>query len=412
MNPAVVSGPGSCRDDFPVLGRMMNGRPLAYLDTAASAQKPRAVIGAMSAVMENHYANVHRGLYEFSQRTTAAVEAVRGKVKEFINAPSEKEIVFTRNATEAINLVAQSWGGTFLEKGDEIILTEMEHHANIVPWRMLADRLDLRIKTIPVRGDGTLDLAAYERLFTQHTKLVAATHVSNVLGTVNDVAKIAAMAKDFYPRIAVLIDGSQGVVHENVDVQALGCDFYVFTGHKLYGPTGVGVLWGRESLLEEMPPFLGGGDMIETVSFDHVTYKAPPSRFEAGTPAIVEIAGLGAAIDYVRGIGVDAVRRHEAALLSYLVDCLRDVGGLRFYGEAPGKAGIVSFTAEWGHPSDIAMVLDRCGVAVRAGHHCCQPLMKRFGIESSLRASLGLYSSREDIDALAQGLEKAKGMLA
>ncbi len=400
------------RADFPVLQQEMNGRPVSYLDTAASAQKPQAVIDAMNHVMETHYANVHRGLYGFSQQTTTAFEAVRGKVAAFIGAPSDQEIVFTRNATEAINLVAQSWGRTFLEEGDEVILTEMEHHANIVPWQMLREQTGIKLKIIPVLDDGCLDLEAFDKMLTHRTKLLSVVHVSNALGTINNVKKIIAIARDFYPNMKVLVDGSQAVVHGSVNVSDLGCDFYVFTGHKLYGPTGIGVLWGKSELLEAMPPYQGGGDMIETVSFDRTTYKKPPTRFEAGTPAIIEAIGLGAALDYMQTVGMDTIAAHEADLLPYAMDVLQDVGGLRFYGAAgPDKAGIISFTAEWGQPADIAMILDQCGVAVRAGHHCCQPLMKRFDLESTIRASFGLYTNKDDIKALAAGLNKAKEML-
>ncbi len=400
-----------CRNDFPALRNRVNGMPLAYLDTAASAQKPRAVMEAMTAAIQDHYANIHRGLYEFSQRTTEDFEAVRSKVAPFIGASSAAEIVFTRNATEAVNLVAASWGAAFLQPGDEIILTEMEHHANIVPWYMLAERLHLRIKVLPVRDDGMLDMEAYEKLFTLRTKLVAAVQVSNALGTVNNVKQITALAKDFYPQVKVLIDGSQAVVHASVNVQDIGCDFYVFTGHKLYGPTGVGVLWGRTEVLNSMPPYQGGGDMIESVAFDEITYKPAPARFEAGTPAIAEVIGLGAALDYVSSISIESIKTHEQDLLHYAMGVLADIPGLRFYGTTLDKAGIISFVASWGSPSDIGMILDRCGVAVRTGHHCCQPLMKRFGIDATVRASLGLYSNRADIDALAAGLHKARSLL-
>lgn len=414
MAPKIVSDMGEAlpgdlsgkRADFPVL---QSG--VAYLDSAASAQKPQLVIEAMQEVITEHYANIHRGLYDFSQRTTSAFEAVRGKVAGLINAPSPMEIVFTRNATEAINLVAQSWGGKFLEEGDEIILSEMEHHANIVPWRMLADRLGLKIKVIPVRDDGSLDLAAYERLFSPATKLVSIVHISNSIGAVNNIKKIIGIAKDFYPECKVLVDGSQGVVHSLVDVQDLNCDFYVFTGHKLYGPPGAGVLWGRYDLLEQMPPYQGGGDMIETVEFSHVTYKEPPARFEAGTPAFVDVIGLGAAIDYVQAIGIENIIAHEELLFDYAMDQLHAIDGLRFYGEVEDKAPIISFTADWGHPSDIGMILNECGVAVRTGHHCCQPLMARFGVDATIRASVGLYTNKDDIDALCAGLIKAKDML-
>ncbi len=401
---------GQYRADFPVLQRKMNGQRLAYLDTASSAQKPRAVLSALTAALDTHYANIHRGLYQFSQQTTTAYEGARAKIADFIGAPSEKEIVFTRNATEAINLVAASWGGT-LRQGDEIILSGMEHHANIVPWQLLRDRTGIVIKIIPVLDNGTLDLAAYEALLSPKTKLVAVTHVSNALGTVNDVFKISQIAKKFNVEIKVLVDGSQAVVHNVVNIAALGVDFYVFTGHKLYGPNGIGVLWGRYDLLSAMPPYQGGGDMIEKVTFEGTTYKAPPARFEAGTPAIAEAIALGAAVEYLAAIGMANIAAHEAELLSYAMEQLQDVPGLTFYGTAPDKAGIISFTAKWGHPSDIAMILDQQGVAVRTGHHCCQPLMARFGIDATVRASLGLYSNEADVDALVKGLLKAKELL-
>jgi cysteine desulfurase / selenocysteine lyase len=401
-----------CRADFPVLRTRMNDRPLAYLDTAASAQKPQAVIDAMKDLMELHYANIHRGLYALSQETTTAFETVRGKVAEFINAASEKEIIFTRNATEGINLVAQSWGRTFLKAGDEIILTGMEHHANIVPWQLLRDQIGVVLKIIPVLADGTLDMAAYKKLLSPKTRLVACVHISNALGTVNPVKEITAIAKNHNKDIHVLIDGSQAVVHSLVDMQDIGADFYAFTGHKLYGPTGAGVLWGRYEILAAMPPYQGGGDMIDRVTFEKTTYKEPPSRFEAGTPDIIEVIGLGAALDYLHVVGVEAIAAHEAALLDYATKKVSGIGGLKIHGTAPHRAGIISFTADWGGPSDIGMILDQCGVAVRAGHHCCQPLMGTLGVEATVRASLGLYTNKDDIDALAAGLAKAKELLS
>ena len=401
-----------CRADFPALAQPMNGRPLAYLDSGASAQKPRAVIAAMNAVYETEYANIHRGLYAISQNVTQKFEAVREKVARFIGAPRTEEIVFTRNTTEAINLVATCWGGSVFAEGDEIILSTMEHHANIVPWQLLRDRMGVVIKTIPLRVDGTLDMAAFKKLLSPRTRMVAVTHISNALGIVNDVKEISALAHGFDSRIKVLVDGSQSVVHRAVDVAALGCDFFVFTGHKLYGPTGIGVLWGRYELLEAMPPYQGGGDMIETVTFEKTTFKAPPARFEAGTPAIAEVIGLGAAIDYVSAIGMDNIAAHEGRLLAAALDRLPGIGGLTFYGTGPEKAGIVSFCADWAHTSDIAMVLDQCGVAVRTGHHCCMPLMRYYGIEGTVRASFGLYTNIDDIEALTAGLKKAKELLA
>ena len=401
------------RNDFPILSKPMNGRPLAYLDSASSAQKPRVVLDTIAQVYENNYANIHRGLYQFSQETTQGYEAVRTKVSGFINASSEHEIVFTRNTTEAINLVAQSWGKAHLKKGDEIILSEMEHHANIVPWQLLEKQIGVKIKVIPALDDGTLDFGAFMELLSEKTRALALVHVSNALGTINDVQEFVQAAKNFNSDIVTLIDGSQSVVHGRVDVQEIGCDFFAFTGHKLYGPNGVGVLWGRAALLAEMPPYQGGGDMIDTVGFGEgeTTFKAPPARFEAGTPPIVEVIALGAAIDYVQAIGMDSIASHERGLLGVMMDELTSIDGLTFYGNAPNKVGVLSFNANWAHASDIAMILDQSGVAVRTGHHCCMPLMKRFGIDATVRASLGLYSNEEDITALVSGLKKAKEML-
>jgi len=390
----------------------VNGKPLAYLDTASSAQKPLAVIEKMRDAMSLHYANIHRGLYSFSQVTTQEYESVRRKVADFINAKSENEVVFVRNTTEAINLVAHSWGGANLKAGDEIILTEMEHHANIVPWQLLQARIGFTIKTVPVKKDGTLDLAAFENLINDKTKLIGLVHASNTLGTINPVERMITAARVLNPDLKVLVDASQSVVHGVLDVQALGCDFLAFTGHKLYGPTGAGVLWGRSDILNAMPPYQGGGDMIETVSFGGTTFKPAPMRFEAGTGAFVDVIGLGAAIDYIRTVGRENIMAHEKNLLDYATRELSRIDGLTFYGNAQEKVGIVSFTADWGHGSDIAMILDKQGVAVRTGHHCCMPLMKALGVEGTVRASIGLYSNQNDIDQLVQGLKKAKELLA
>lgn len=400
------------RDDFPILHTQMNGKPLSFLDSAASAQKPQIVIDAMNAVLERGYANIHRGLYKISQDVTQKFEDVRATTARFLGAESEREIVFTRNATEAINLVAQSWGRTFLSAGDEIILSEMEHHANIVPWLLLREEIGIVIKTVPVDERGALDLAAFERLLSEKTKLVSLVQVSNALGTVNPVKAMIEAAKDFYPEMKVLIDGSQAVVHGVVDVRDIGADFYVFTGHKLYGPSGVGVLYGREDILNTMPPYQGGGDMIERVSFDRVTFKGAPYRFEAGTPAIVEVIGLGAAIEYVQSVGLDAIASHESELLAYGTQKLLGIDGLKLHGTAENKVGVMSFTMDGAHSSDIGMVLDQCGVAVRSGHHCCMPLMERMGVDSTTRASLGLYSNKNDIDQLIEGLQKVKSLFA
>ncbi len=401
----------SYREHFPILRREMNGEPLVYLDSASSAQKPKVVIDAMRAVMEGEYSNIHRGLYSFSQSITQKYEAVRGKVAAFIHAPSPKEIIFTRNSTEAVNLVAQSWARHNLGEGDEIILTEMEHHANLVPWQMLSAEIGFNIKYIPVLDDGALDMDTFERMLTPATKFVSVVHVSNALGTINNVSKIIEIAKDFYPDMKVMVDGSQAVVHNVVNIQELNCDFYCFTGHKLYGPTGVGVLWGRDEILQSMPPYQGGGDMIEKVSLYDVSFKTSPARFEAGTPAIVEVIGLGAAIDYLSGLDFGLLIEHEQKLLHYAMEQLSVIEGLNYYGTAKNKTGIISLTADWGHMSDIAMILDQCGIAVRTGHHCCMPLMERFEIEGTLRVSMGLYTNKHDINALVRGLNKAKDML-
>ena len=409
---AAITDIGYCRADFPALAETVNGKPLAFLDTASSAQKPFAVIEKMREAMSFYYANIHRGLYHFSQVTTREYESVRGKMADFINARSQNEIVFVRNATEAINLVAQSWGGANLKAGDEIILSGMEHHANIVPWQLLQDRIGFTIKVVPVLPNGTLDLDAFKKSLSDKTKLVAVVHASNALGTINPVERIAQKAKAFNNDIKILVDGSQSVVHGTVDVQSIGCDFFAFTGHKLYGPTGSGVLWGREEILNAMPPYQGGGDMIETVSFNGTTYKPAPARFEAGTPAFVDIIGLGAAIDYVRTVGRENIAAHEKDALDYMARELAQVGGLTFYGNAQEKVGIVSFTASWGQGADISMILDRQGVAVRTGHHCCMPLMDTLGVAGTVRASIGLYTNRNDIDSLVKGLKKAKELLS
>ena len=399
------------RADFPVLATRMNGKPLAYLDSASSAQKPRFVMEAMHAVTEEGYANIHRGLYDISQNLTRRFEDARARIARFINAP-ENTIVFTRNTTEAINLIAQSWGRTHLKDGDEIILSALEHHANIVPWQLLQTDKKIIIKVIPIHADGTLDMDAFRALLSPRTRMVAVTHISNALGTINPVQDIISIARAYSPAIKTLVDGSQAVVHGRVDVTALGCDFYTFTGHKLYGPTGIGVLYGRYDVLDSMPPYQGGGDMIEKVTFERSTYKKPPARFEAGTPAILEVIGLAAAIDYIELIGFEAIGAHEQDLLDYMTQKLQSVPGLKIWGPNNNKAGIVSFTMPEAHTSDIAQVLNQMGVAVRSGHHCCMPLMDTLGVDSTVRASLGLYSSRADIDQLLEGLYKVKQLFA
>lgn len=400
------------RKDFPALQQTMHGKPVAFLDSGASAQKPQSVLDAITQAYTDGYANIHRGLYDFSQRKTAEFENAREKIAGFIGSLSAANIIFTRNATEGINLVAQAWGRTNLKAGDEIILTVMEHHANLVPWHILRDQIGIVIKYIPVTDRGELDLDCLPSLLSTKTKMVACTQVSNVLGTVNNISKIKTILSVFNPEIKLLVDGSQAVVHTSVNMTGIDADFYVFTGHKLYGPTGVGVLYGKTEMLESMPPYQGGGDMIETVTLDGSTYAAPPSRFEAGTPAIAEIIGLGAAVDYVTSIGMDKIAAWERELLSYTNAQLERIDGLDIIGTAEGKAGIVSFTMRGCPPADVAMILDQCGVAVRTGHHCCQPLMQRFGVDGTIRASLGLYNTKNDIDQLIDGLCKAQRMLS
>ena len=392
------------RADFPILSTEMRGRPLSYLDSGASAQKPRAVIDAMANFYAEHYANIHRGVYQLSAEATREYEAVRGKVARFIGAADEREIVFVRNATEAINLVARTWGEQNVGEGDEIVLTWMEHHANIVPWQMLAERTGAVIRVAEVDDDGVLDVAHLTSLLGPRTKLLAFTHVSNAMGTINPARQLVELARD--RGIATLIDGAQAVPHMPVDVDALGADFYAFSGHKVFGPSGAGVLHGRFERLDAMPPFLGGGDMIESVSFDGTTFAPVPQKFEAGTPDIASVIGFGAAVDYLDGLGMEAIAAHEHELLLYATERLRDVPGLRIIGNAKEKASVISFVLDDAHPHDIGTVLDGEGVAVRAGHHCAQPLMNRMGVPATARASLAFYNTREDVDRLVDALRK------
>ncbi len=390
------------RADFPILAGTMHDKPLVFLDSAASAQKPRQVVDTVRDVYEREYANVHRGLYQISEAVTARYEGTRETIRDYINAAHTHEIIFTRNATESINLVAYSFGRKFLEEGDEVVITELEHHSNIVPWQQLRDEKGVVLKVAPVSDDGELIMPAFDALLGERTRLVAVAHMSNVLGTVLPVAEITRKAHAVGAK--VLLDGCQAVSHIPVDMQALGCDFYVFSGHKLYGPSGIGVLYGREELLDAMPPFMGGGDMISSVTFEKSTWAKLPHKFEAGTPAIAQAIGLGAAIDYVTSIGLDAIGAHEAELLNYATQQLSSVDGLRIVGTAPDKASVVSFTLDYAHPHDIATIIDRAGVAVRAGHHCAQPLMERMDVPATVRASIGLYNRRSDIDALVGAL--------
>jgi cysteine desulfurase/selenocysteine lyase len=398
------------RADFPILSQKVYGKPLVYLDNAASAQKPKAVIDAMVRVMETGYSNVHRGLHYMANAATEAFEGGRESVRRFLNAASTDEIIFTRSATEAINLVADSYGRMAIGEGDEIVLSIMEHHSNIVPWHFHRERKGAVLRWIPVDDRGVLDLDAYEAMLTDRTKIVAITHMSNVLGTINPVKEMIRMA---HARgIPVLVDGSQGAVHLSVDVRDLDADFYVFTGHKVYGPTGIGVLYGKRDLLARMPPYNGGGEMIRTVTMEGVTYNEPPHRFEAGTPAIVEAVGLGAACDYMMTVGRENIQAHEAALASYAMRRLSEMNSLRIIGTAPDKGAIVAFEMKGAHAHDVATVIDRAGVAVRAGTHCAMPLLTRFGATSTCRASFGLYNTLEEVDLLVDALRKAETLFA
>lgn len=394
------------RADFPILAEKVHGKPLVFLDSGASAQKPRQVIEAMTRMYERTYANVHRGIYALSQQATDEYEKAREKIAHYIGTKDTREIVFTRNATEAINLVAHSWGYANLKAGDEVLITHLEHHANIVPWQILRDRQGIVLKVAPINDRGELIWDEFVKLIGPRTKLVSVAHVSNTLGTILPVEKIVQAAHD--KGALVLIDGSQAVQHMAVDVKALGADFYVFTGHKLYGPTGIGVLYGKAEVLEGMPPWQGGGDMILSVSFDKTEYNDIPHRFEAGTPAFVEAVGLGAAIDYVQSIGIEAIAAHEADLTAYAMQKLSAINSLRIIGTAEHKAGVISFVLEGIHPHDIGTILDREGIAVRVGQHCAHPLMERFGVPATVRASFGLYNTRAEVDALCNGLQRVR----
>jgi len=394
------------RQDFPILAREVYGKPLVFLDSAASAQKPRQVMAAMTEMAENHYANVHRGLHKLSQEATDRFEAARKRVARFLNARSDAEIVFTRSATEAINLVAQSWGVAQLKAGDEVILSQLEHHANIVPWTMLRERLGIVLKIVPIDAHGAFRFDAFEQLLSPRTKLVAVTHTSNALGSVVPIERVIRTAHA--QGVAVLIDACQGAPHRRIDVQALDADFLVFAPHKVYGPTGIGVLYGKAERLAAMPPWQGGGEMILSVSFDEVTYKEPPLRFEAGTPPILEAVGLAAALDYIETIGHEPIAAHESALLAYATERLSAIEGLSILGTAPEKASIVSFVLDGAHAHDVGTLLDRQGIAVRVGHHCAQPLMAVLGVPATARASFGLYNTLAEVDSLAEGIEKAR----
>lgn len=396
------------RQDFPILQREVYGRPLIYLDNAATTQKPRSVVEAISNEYFSTNANVHRGVHFLSQKATDLHEAARERVRQFINARSTAEVLFTRGTTESLNLVASSFGDAFLKEGDEVIVSVMEHHSDIVPWQLLRERKGIVIRVIPMDDSGRLDLEAYERLFSERTRLVCVAHVSNVLGTVNPVKQMAATAHAH--GAYMLVDGAQSIPHFKVDVQDLDCDFLTFSGHKIYGPTGIGVLYGRESLLEKMPPYQGGGEMIARVTFDHTTYERLPYKFEAGTPDYVGTHALAAAIDYVEALGMDEIAAHERRLTQYAMERLGAMKDMHLYGTTPDKDAVVAFNVGNIHPLDLGTLLDRLGIAIRTGHHCAQPLMQRCGVEGMARASFALYNTMDEIDKLAEGIERVSKM--
>ena len=402
--------PRLVRADFPGLARQVHGKPLVYLDSANTAQKPRAVIDACDRYYTQYTANVSRAVHTLGAEATAGFEAARDKLRAFVNAPLREEVILTRGTTESINLVAYSWALPRLAPGDAILVTTMEHHANIVPWQIVGGRTGARLKVAPIARSGELELERMVALMTPEVKLIAVAHVSNVLGTVNPIADIVAAA---HARgIPVLVDGSQAAPHFSVDVQALGCDFYAFTGHKLFGPTGTGVLWARREILDSMPPFLGGGEMIERVSFDGTTFAALPHKFEAGTPNIAGVIGLGAAVDYLESLGMARIAAYERELLAYATSALKSMDGLRIYGEAREKVPVIAFSVDGVHAHDLATIVDTDGIALRSGHHCAHPLMQFYGVAATARASLALYNTREEVDRLVIALEKARRMLA
>ena len=394
------------RADFPILNQEVHGKPLIFLDNGASAQKPRQVIDAMRDVYEAEYANVHRGAYYLSEKATERYEGARDIVQRFLNARNRQEIVFSKNVTEAINLVAYSYARRVLEPGDEIIITDMEHHSNIVPWQLMRDERDLVLKFVSCTDDGEFRIEDLAKLITPKTRLISLTHVSNVLGTVVPIKEVAKLAHDNGAKL--MVDGAQAVMHMPVDVQDLDCDFYAFTGHKIYGPSGIGVLYGKAELLETMPPFLAGGDMISTVSMGKSTWAALPAKFEAGTPPIAQAIGLGVALEYVSNIGLEGIAAHEIDLLTHATQQLSSIDGLRIIGTAPGKTSVISFTMDCAHPHDISTIIDRAGVSVRAGHHCAQPLMERMGVPATTRASFGMYNTRDEVDTLVAALDSVR----
>jgi cysteine desulfurase/selenocysteine lyase len=398
------------RQDFPILSQRVRGKPLVYLDNAATSQKPRSVIDAVTRFYTAENANIHRGVHYLSERATVAYDQVRAQVARFLNAPSAREIVFTRGTTEGINLVAQSWARTRLRPGDEILITGLEHHSNIVPWQLVAEQTGAVVRAVPIIETGELDLAAFDRLLSERTRLLAVSHLSNALGTINPVRWMISRAREL--GVVTLVDGAQSAPHLPVDVQAMECDFFVFSGHKVFGPTGVGVLYGRAELLEAMPPWHGGGDMIETVTLERSTYAPPPARFEAGTPMIAEVIGLGAALEYVETVGRPSIGVWEEELLGYATEKVRDMPGIRLIGTAREKASILSFVVEGVHPHDVGAVLDDDGIAIRAGHHCAQPVMQRFGLPATARASFAFYNTLGEVDALLRGLARVRSVFA
>ncbi len=414
--PHAGGGPGAAfdvhrvREDFPILKQRVHGKPLVYLDSAATSQKPQAVIDAELRFYTELCSNIHRGVHLLSERATAAYEEARAKVRRFINARDASEIVFVRSTTEGINLVAQTYGRRHVGPGDEVVISAMEHHSNIVPWQLLCEEKGAKLRVVPINDDGELLLDEYERLLGPRTRLVAMPYVSNALGTINPVGRIIELAHRW--NAPVLLDAAQAAPHLETDVQALDCDFYTFSGHKIYGPTGIGVLYGKASLLDDMPPYQGGGDMIRSVTFERTTYNSLPYKFEAGTPNIAGGIALGTAIDYVSGLGLANIARHEHELLAYATEAILEVPGVRIIGTAREKAAVISFVLDGVHPHDIGTVLDREGVAVRTGHHCAQPVMQRFGVPATARASLGLYTTREEIDALVAGLQHVRRVFA
>lgn len=410
MQVAKLPDFAALRSDFPILQGTNRGKPVIYLDSAASAQKPRQVVDAIADFYFQDYANIHRGIYELSERATKLYENARDQVKKFIHAAHTEEIIFVRGTTEGINLVAQSYGRSRWQAGDEVILSTMEHHSNIVPWYLLKEQIGIVLKIIPISDAGAIDMEVYQQLFTPRTKMVALTHASNALGTINPVKKMTAIAHAH--GVPVLIDGAQAVPHMPVDVQDIDCDFYVFSGHKMYGPTGIGILYGKTALLDAMPPYQGGGDMIETVAFSQITFAKAPQKFEAGTPDIAGVIGLSAAIHYVQAIGMENIFAHEQALLRYAEPKLLAIPELRIIGTAEPKVGVISFVLDPIHPHDIGTVLDHEGIAVRAGHHCAMPLMERFHVPATVRASFGVYNNEDDIDALIAAIQLSKRLFA